>query len=179
MIDRVGNNDQTNNRITVQVAEWNLFMNSDDNVSDDKRAMTLVNGYSTFDKCQEYAADNGYNLFGLQNVQTDGTVSCAVSNDKSRTQIYGDASIQTTSIPIWSSNTATGQPHIFQLLGTGQITILDTSGKVISFINDVVGYCENWGTSLITSATNLRFNFLFCSEAKISRKTNSSAPSLA
>ena len=39
------------------------------------------------------------------------------------------------------------------MLGTGQITILDTSGKVISFINDVVGYCENWGTSLITSAT--------------------------
>ena len=153
LVDRVGNNDQTN-RITVQVAEWNLFMNSDDNFTNDQRAMIISDiNYTNFDNCQEYAANNGYNLFGLQDVQSNGTTQCLVSNDIARTKIYGDASVQTTSIPIWSSNTATGQPHIFQLLGTGQITILDTSGKVISFINDVVGYCENWGTSLITSAT--------------------------
>jgi len=128
LIDRVGNNDQTNNRYCVQVAEWNLFMNSDDNVSDDKRAMTLVNGYSTFDKCQEYAADNGYNLFGLQNVQTDGTASCAVSNDKSRTQIYGDASIQTTSIPIWSSNTSSSSGATCTVSADGRFIINDSSG---------------------------------------------------
>jgi len=128
LIDRVGNNDQTNNRYCVQVAEWNLFMNSDDNVSDDKRAMTLINENTTFDNCQEYAADNGYNLFGLQNVQTDGKASCVVSNDITRTQIYGDASVQTTSIPIWSSNTSSSSTATCTVSADGRFIINDSSG---------------------------------------------------
>ena len=128
LIDRVGNNDQTNNRYCVQVAEWNLFSNSDDNFSDDKRAMTLINGYTTFEKCQEYAANNGYNLFGLQNVQTDGTASCAVSKDITRTQIYGDASVQTTSIPMWSSNTSSNSGATCTVSADGRFIINDSSG---------------------------------------------------
>jgi hypothetical protein len=126
LIDKVGNDDQTNDRNCVQVSEWNLFTNSDS--MDENRAMILNTsalGYTSFDKCQEYAVDNGYNYFGLQDVQSDGTSSCLVSNDITRTKIYGDASSKTTIIPIWSSNTS------------GLNAKLDTRG--ILYINDTVG----------------------------------------
>lgn len=108
LIDKVGNDDQGKNRSYVMIAEWNLFMNTNENVSDDKRAMILNSdtlGYTSFDKCQEYAIDNGYKFFGLQDVQSNGTSQCLVSNDISRTTIYDEVTVQTTSIPIWSSNT--------------------------------------------------------------------------
>ena len=129
LIDRVGNNDQENNRYCVQLAEWNLFMNTNDNLAD-KNAMTLINENTTFDNCQEYAAENGYNLFGLQNVQTDGTASCLVSNDITRTQIYGDSSFQTTSIPIWSSNTSSTFGATCFIRPDGILMIYDNNGFV-------------------------------------------------
>lgn len=156
LVDKVGNDDQKTNRYCVQVAEWNLFANSDTSASNDQRAM-ISNpdfiSYTSFDKCQEFAINNGYQYFGLQDVQPDGKAACMVSNDITRTQMYGDATSQITAIPLWSSNTSSGIPNTFQLFGTGQIAIIDTSGKVISYVNDVVGYCENWGTIFITSAT--------------------------
>jgi hypothetical protein len=109
LIDKVGNDDQTYNRYCVQVAEWNLFMNSDSTMSDDKRAMIWnpsIIGYTTLDKCQEYAVDNGYQYFGMQDYRSDGTAACLVSNDLLRTQMYGDASLQVSGYPIWASNTS-------------------------------------------------------------------------
>jgi hypothetical protein len=100
LVDRVGNNDINRNRHCVQVAGWNLFANSD--LSDNKGAMILnsdITGYTSFDKCQEYALDNGFNFFGLQDVQQNGTAKCLVSNDIERTKMYGDANIQSISIP--------------------------------------------------------------------------------
>ncbi|NBP58933.1 hypothetical protein EBU71_20785, partial [bacterium] len=130
LIDKVGNNDQNTNRYCVQVAEWNLFMNSDNEFSDDKRAMILNSdmiGYTSFDKCQEYAVDNGYNFFGLQDIQEDGNAKCLVSNDIARTRIYGDASIQTTSIPIWSSNTSSVAGANCQVSADGRFSVADAS----------------------------------------------------
>jgi hypothetical protein len=134
LVDKVGNDDQTTNRYCVQVAEWNLFMNSDSTFSNDKRAMIFnpdVISYTSFDKCQEYAVDNGYNYFGLQDVQPDGTAACLVSNDIARTKIYGDASIQTTSIPIWSSNTAGSGATGCYVNSDGRVIINDPTGKII------------------------------------------------
>ena len=112
-----------------------------------------TNGYTTFDKCQEYALNGGYQYFGMQDVQSDGTASCLVSNDITEIQMYGDGTNQATSISLWSSNTLTGHPNKAQLVGTGQITITDSSDKVVSNINKVVSGCENGGKSSIVSAT--------------------------
>lgn len=131
LIDKVGNDEQSNNRYCVQVAEWNMFMDSDSN---EQRAMIFNNdliGYTSFDKCQEYAVENGYNYFGLQDVQPDGTAACLVSNDIVRTKIFGNADNQTTSIPIWSSNTAgTGATYCY-VTYDGKLAIVDNSGNMI------------------------------------------------
>lgn len=110
-------------------------------------------GYTTFDTCQNFAVNNGYQYFGLQNVQADGTVKCVVSNDLISMSEKGDAAILATPIPLWSSNTATGEQHIVQLQGTGQLIIQKTDGTVVSEVNSAIEECINWGTILIDSAT--------------------------
>lgn len=154
LVDKVGNDDESTNRYCVQVAEWNLFMDSNSNDSSDIKAMTLnsdMSDYVSFDQCKQYAIENSYMYFGLQDYQ-DGKTKCLVSNDSARTQVYGSASAQTKVIPVWSSNTSTGEKNTFQLAGTGQITIIEPNGK-LKTINDVVSGCQNWGTILINSAT--------------------------
>ena len=135
LIDKVGNNDQTNNRITVQIAEWNLFTNSDMNITSDKRAMILNSdnsNYGSFDTCQQYAVDNGYQYFGLQDVREDGSSQCLVSNDLSRTKMYGDASIsKSPAIPIWSSGTQGQSGAYTSLTNEGQFVVYNSSGTVI------------------------------------------------
>ena len=155
LVDKVGNDDKTSERNSVQIAEWKLFTSSDYTMTDDKRAMTpSVIGYTTYDKCQEYAVENGYKYFGLQDVKSDGTAACLVSNDITKSKMYGDASVQRTSIPLWSSNTSTGQSNYAQLVGTGQIQIVDTIRNArVSFANDGVKGCESWGTLTVQSAT--------------------------
>lgn len=110
-------------------------------------------GYTTFDKCENYAVNNQYQYFGLQNHKDDGTAKCIVSNDLTNITTNGDANILATPIPLWSSNTATGEPNIVQLQGTGQLMIQKTDGTIISEINPATTECTNWGTILIDSAT--------------------------
>jgi hypothetical protein len=154
LVDKVGNDDETRDRDCVQVAEWNLFYNSDLDITDDKRAMILnpsAIGYTTLDKCQEYALDNGYKYFGLQDVTTDGTAACLVSNDVDKPKMYGDASVQRTSIPLWSSNTSSDLNCWVQLAGDGSLTVSDSSKKLYT-TGGVTG-CESWGTLTVQSAT--------------------------
>ena len=128
LVDKVGNDDKTSNRGSLQLAEWNLYSNSDVSFTNDKRAMILssdTNGVTSFDNCQQYAVDNGYQYFGMQDYNPDGTASCLVSNDIARTQIYGDASKQTSIVPIWSTNTA-GSSAINATLGVrGRLSLTD------------------------------------------------------
>lgn len=129
LVDKVGNSDQKSKRNSVQVAEWNLYTNSD---ADDQRAM-IYNpiGYATFEECQEYASDNGYTYFGLQDYQPKGTAMCSVSNDIAKTKIYGDATIKRTIVPIWSSNTS-GQNAIYAKLGTrGRLHITTDNNSLV------------------------------------------------
>ena len=134
LVDKVGNDDQTSNRNSVQVAEWNLFMNTDNTITDDKRAMVWnqsIIGYTTLDKCQGYAIDNGYQYFGMQDYQTDGTAACLISNDLLRTQMYGDASNKRTIIPIWETNTANTGGSYAILGGRGRFFIKDIADTVL------------------------------------------------
>ena len=134
LIDKVGNDEQTSNRYCVQVAEWNLFTNSDSTFTNEQRAMIFnpnAIGYTSFDKCQEYAVENGYKYFGLQDVQPDGNAACLISNDITRIQIYGDASKQTSSIPIWASNTnGTGATSCY-LNNNSRIILKDSADNII------------------------------------------------
>ena len=154
LTDKVGNDDEKSNRITVQVAEWKLFTSSDYSMSEDKRAMIWnpnVIGYTTLEKCQEFAVENGYKYFGLQDVRSDGTAACLVSNDITKSQMYGDASVQRTAIPLWSSNTSSDYPCTAQLSGDGKFYVFDST-KHLLVIGDGKG-CENWGTMTVQSAT--------------------------
>jgi hypothetical protein len=153
---KVGNDDQTTIRDCLQIAELTLYINSDDTFTDADRAMIYNSssiGYTTFDDCKKYALDNNYQYFGLQDLQPDGTAQCLVSNDYQKTINYGDATKQTTMMSLWSSNTATGQQYMMQVVGTGQITLYDINNKAIFNTNDVVADCNNWGTLIIDSAT--------------------------
>lgn len=159
IVDIVGNSDQNNNRECVQIAELNLFVSSDDSVTDADRAMIYNSssiGYTTHGDCEKYAIDNNYQYFGLQDLQSNGTAACLVSNDYDRTIGYGDALNQVTSFPLWASNTQSGgQPYLTQVTGTGQIIVYDVnnnnSGVFTS--NEGVANCVNWGTIMVDSAT--------------------------
>jgi hypothetical protein len=76
-----GNKDK--NRYCVQISQWNLYTSSNYTLTDDKHAMTFNStiGNTDFDGCKNYAPQNGYQFFGLQNGKKDGTFNCVVSND--------------------------------------------------------------------------------------------------
>ena len=122
----VGDSKAVGTRNSLQIATWNLIVSSDSTMSDDKRAMiwnpTTI-GYTSLDSCQQFAVDNGYQYFGMQDYQLNGTAACLVSNDITKTTSYGDASRQVSWIPIWSSNTSTGETTTAQLVGNGQLSI--------------------------------------------------------
>jgi hypothetical protein len=154
--EKVGNDDQTTLRDCLQIAELNLFINSDSSFTNDQRAMIYNStsiGYTTFENCKKYAIDNDFQYFGLQDMQSNGTAACLVSNDYDRTIGFGDASKQLNAMPLWSSNTSTGQQYVMQLIGTGQMTIYDMNNLVIFNSNEAVPDCTNWGTLYIDSAT--------------------------
>jgi len=154
LVDKVGNDNETQDRGSVQIAEWNLFTSSDYTMTDDKRAMIWnpsAIGYTSLDKCQEYAVENGYKYFGLQDVRTDGTAACLVSNDMDKTQIYGDASIERTLIQLWTSNTSSDSNSWIQLVGDGSLTVSDSS-KMLFTTGGVKG-CESRGTLTVQTAT--------------------------
>lgn len=156
LTEKVGNNDQTTIRDCLQIAELTLYINSDDTFTNEDRAM-IYNassiGYTTFDDCKKYAIDNNYQYFGLQDLQSDGTAQCLVSNDYQRTINYGDASKQVTMIPLWWSSTTNGQQYMMQVVGSGQITLYDINNKAIFNTNNAVPECNNWGTLIVDSAT--------------------------
>ena len=121
--------------------------------NDNKTEIITELGYTTFNKCQNYAINNSYQYFGFQNYKPDGTAQCIVSNDLIDLTNNGNANIITKPIPIWTSNTSNGEQNIAQLQGTGQIVITKTDGTIISQINSGVSDCNNWGTILVDSAT--------------------------
>ena len=157
VVEKVGNSDQTIYRDSLQIAELNLFVSSENTFSDDDRAMIYNSssvGYTTYSECEKYAINNNFQYFGLQDLQENGTASCLVSNDYDRTLGYGNASNQVTGSPLWSSNTS-GQTYIAQVLGTGQLAVYDINNASTTAFksNEVLANCTNWGTIAIDSAT--------------------------
>jgi hypothetical protein len=108
--------------------------NDNNGLENDQRAMIMNSNtieYTTFDKCQEYAVENGYQYFGMQDYKSDRTAACVVSNDLEKTKMYGDGTIQRTLIQIWSSNTAGSGATSCYLNSDGRLLINNASGSVI------------------------------------------------
>jgi hypothetical protein len=130
IIDRVGNSDQPSNKQSVQIAEWNLFTNQTLGAN----AAMQPTSNETFKNCQQYAVDNGYTYFGVQDIQSGGLAQCMVSNDIARTTMYGDASVNATAVPIWSSNTY-GEQCTLSLTSEGQLVVYSSDKTLFASPN--------------------------------------------
>jgi len=145
LVDKVGNDDQTSNRVSVQIAEWNLYSNS---LTNNVSAMEVTNnliGNSSFDQCQQYAVDNGFLYFGTTNYQPNRLSSCVVSNDISKIQMYGDGSNQTTAIPLWETNTSGSNATTCYISSEGTLNINNSSGTAIWTSPNGPQDCSNGG----------------------------------
>ena len=131
--------DKTNNRYCVQISQWNLYTNTDySGVDESKLAMSwnpeLV-GYTDFKSCKLYAAQNGYQYFGMQDAgKTDGTAKCMVSNDLANSTQYGEA-YKYKAVALWepkidgTGNIKTGYAAL--LNGQGSLVVNNSSNAAI------------------------------------------------
>ncbi len=112
-------------------------------------------GYTTLDECKNYAADNSYKYFGLQdyNKNGDSKSKCVVSNKTiNELKYYNDATNNKIITSIWQTNTKGSL--IMNLNLTGQLKIIDQNDQTVKFTaNSEVPECKNSGNITITAAT--------------------------
>jgi len=125
----VGDASAKNTRNCVQISKWTLITSSNSG-ADDQNAMILASNTS-IDRCQEYAVDNEYQYYGIQNYNSNGTGVCAVSNDITSIQMYGDATGQTKIMPIWATNTSKTEGSIAKLGSRGRFFLLDRTNNMV------------------------------------------------
>ena len=118
---------------------------SSTNDQDDAMNPTSL-GYTTLDKCQDYALNNSYQYFGMQDYQRDvtGTGKCVVSNDIDKIQMYGDGSNQKTLIAIWASNTNNNQGAYTSLTSEGILNVYSASGDILFSSPNGPSDCDNY-----------------------------------
>jgi hypothetical protein len=136
-------------RNSVQISIWNLYstvMNSNE-----ENAMIFnenVIGYTSFNNCESYALENGYKYFGMRQ-----NGACLVSNDLAKVGMYGDGTKQMVEIPLWATNSANAGITNLQLLGTGQLVLMDSNNNLVRSITNARAQCKNDGKMEIISAT--------------------------
>jgi hypothetical protein len=93
----------------------------------------LQYGSYTYEQCQQYAVDNAYQYFALQDVNPSTNIGyCAVSNSQITAQSLGTSYVESGMSALWNSNTAgPGAGGMASLNGNGALTVSDSSGKVI------------------------------------------------
>jgi archaellum component FlaC len=119
VITNCGNpGDKSGSRYCVQISIWNLYTSS----SSSNNSQTAMNnvGNMSYQQCEKYSLLNGFKYFGFQNINTDGTGNCMVSNDLTGTQIYGQG-LELDNLPLWNSNT----------VGTGFSALVNNSGSIV------------------------------------------------
>jgi hypothetical protein len=117
--------------------------NSSNNDQDNSMNATML-GYTSLDKCQDYAINNSYQYFGMQDYQTDGISQCVVSNDIDKIQMYGDGSKQTTLIALWASNTYGNQGAYASLTSEGILNVYSSSGDILFSTPNGPSDCKNY-----------------------------------
>ena len=105
-------------------------------------------GYTSFEICQKYAVNNGYMYFGLQDVQSDGSAACMVSNDLTTSTKYGEASPY-SSVVLWSSNTSGNPGATATINKQGSLIVVSSDGTQIfttpSDTSCTQGYSQSLG----------------------------------
>lgn len=138
-------------RDCLQIATLQIFGDDVSNQENDANSAMptkyLGSKYVTLDKCQQYAADNGYKYFGLQDIKSDGTAKCAVTNDITRTMMYG-ISTKTDVEPLWKSNSSGATTA--QMTDKGNLVLLGSDGSIIFRTNNDDASCAN---AIINSVT--------------------------
>ena len=112
-------------------------------------------GITDFNTCKQYASENGYSYFGMQNLQSSGLAQCVVSNNSIDTiKNNGDASAMVKFKPLWSSNTVSSVSNSMKLNGMGQLEVFNTITENIVFsTTNTVPECVNSGKIKVTSAS--------------------------
>jgi hypothetical protein len=88
-------------------------------------------GTYTADMCKEYAENNGYQYYAIQDANTSGVGYCAVSNNLIAATQYGESTTLKSLQNVWSSNTQ-GQPGNIAILNTsGSLVVVNTSGTTV------------------------------------------------
>jgi len=96
-----------------------------------KKADSTSNGTYTYDMCKESAMMNGYQYFGLQDVNTQkSTGYCAVTNDYVSLTAKGQDRVIQSTIILWESKTA-GEGVSASLNYQGGLDVYDSTGKTI------------------------------------------------
>ena len=133
---------------------------SDKNTTDANTAMTYDSnaiGITSYNTCKQYASDNGYSYFGMQNLQSSGLAQCVVSNNSIDTiKNNGDASVIVTIKPLWSSKTNSSVSNSMKLNNMGQLTIfniINNTENIIFSTTNTVPECINSGKINVTSAS--------------------------
>ena len=130
----------------------------DNNKTNAYTAMTYDSnaiGITDFNTCKQYASENGYSYFGMQNLQSSGLAQCVVSNNSIDTiKNNGDANKIISLKPIWSSKTNSSVSNSMKLNDMGQLEIFNTITENIVFsTKNIVPECVNSGKIEVTSAS--------------------------
>jgi hypothetical protein len=120
-------------------------------------------GITDFNTCKQYASDNGYTYFGMQNLQPSslqspsGLAQCVVSNNNIDTiKNNGDANAIVTLRPLWSSNTVSSVGNSMKLNSTGQLKVFNITNGIENIVfstTNTVPECVNSGQIIVTSAS--------------------------
>ena len=160
-------------RYCAQIAEWNLYTD----ISTTKTNTTITNAmtvastsslFTTFNKCKEYAINNGYKLFGFQNAQTDGTGQCMLSNELAEAEIFGEA-VKSTASFIWAANCQWGAQALLnnfgslQVLNSDKTSIYSTSAEEATPGNYLGTYWDSGDRRLPTSVNNFSYDYDYAS----------------
>jgi len=125
--------DRSGNRYCVQISTWNLYTSSDAYFTDSQRAMTY--NPSQIDRvdletCKNYASQNGYKYFGMQDGLDGNSPQCLVSNDLARAKMYGEA-FNYFFTPLWDTKTFGNVGNTAFLNHFGSIVVNNSEGAVI------------------------------------------------
>ena len=91
-----------------------------------------TNGTYTYEQCAQSAIQQGYQYFGLQNVNlSTSTGYCAISNNNSKVTKYGTSQIPSQYIVLWMSNISnqTGNSAILSVIGS--LSVVNSSGAAV------------------------------------------------
>ncbi len=101
------------------------------------------NGYSTFESCQSYAANNQYSYFGLGEMKEDGTAKCFVSNSLSESSNNNNQKISPSLL--WSSNTSGSGASLCFVSNDGRLLLKNIVGDIIWQSSAPLKQCEGGG----------------------------------